>query len=48
MELDFGQNIKIIGNILKYLGVKFGDVLILFDRENPHGESVDKNQVLPY
>ena len=48
LELDFSQNTKIVGNILKYLGVNFGDVSISFDRANPHGKSVDKNQILPY
>ena len=48
LELDFGQNMKVVGNILKYLGFKFGDVSISFDRENPYWKSVDKNQVLPY
>ena len=48
LELDFGQNTKIVGNILKYLCVKFGDVPIAIDRENPYWKPVDKNQVLPY
>ena len=42
LELDFGQNTKVVGNILKYLCVKFGDVLTSFDRENPHWNSVEK------
>ena len=48
LELDFGQNMKVVGNILKYLGVKFGDVLTSFDRANPYWKSVENNQVLPH
>ena len=47
-DLDFGQNIKVVGNILKYLGVKFGDVPTSFDRENPHWKMVENNWFLPY
>ena len=39
-DLDFGQNTKVVGNILKYLCVKFGDVSTSFDRPNPHWETV--------
>ena len=46
-DLDFGQNIKVIGNILQYLGVKFSDVPTSFDRENPHWKTVENNWILP-
>ena len=48
LELDFSQNTKVVGNILKYLCVKFGDVLTSFDRENPYWKSVENNQILPH
>ena len=35
-ELDLGQNMKVVGHILKYFCVKFGDETTLFDRENPY------------
>ena len=46
MILDFGQNIKVVGNILKYLGVKFGDVPTSFDRPNPLWKTVENNRII--
>ena len=33
-DLDFGQNTKVIGIILKYLCVKFGNIPTSFDQPN--------------
>ena len=38
--LDFGQNTKVVRNILKFMGVKFGDIPTSFDRLNPHRKTV--------
>ena len=35
-DLDFGQNTKVVVNILKYLCTKFGDIPTSFDRLKPH------------
>ena len=47
-DLDFGQNTKVVGNILKYLCVKFGDITTSFDLPNPHWKTVKNNWILPY
>ena len=39
-DLDFGQNTKVVGNILKYLYVKFGDISRSFGPPNPHWKTV--------
>ena len=47
-DLDFGQNTKVVGNILKYLCVKFGDIPTSFDRLNLHWQTVENNWILSY
>ena len=47
-DLDFGQNIKVVGNILKYLGVKFGNVPTSFDLSNLHRKTVEINRISPH
>ena len=47
-DLDFGQNTKVVGNILKYFCVKFGDVSTSFDRPNPPWKTVKNSWILSY
>ena len=47
-DLDFGQNTKVVGNILKYLCVKFGDISTSFDQPNPHWKTVKNSWILSY
>ena len=47
-DLDFGQNTKVVGNILKYLCVKFGDISTLFDQPNLHWRTVENNWILSH
>ena len=47
-DLDFGQNTKVVGNILKYLCVKFGDIPTSFDQLNPHWKTVENHRILSY
>ena len=48
LELDLGQNTKVVGNILKYLCVKIGDVMTSFARVNPYWKLVENNRILPH